>query len=88
MTMARFNHDSRLKSDLIYQPISKSQFLNGFNRLGAPRPTIKINTSKSFFKRRRKLSKIIYSVSMYNVYVTGKMDVLGKTVLPRQNGFA
>ena len=22
------------------------------------------------------------------IYVTGKMDVLGKTVLPRQNGFA
>ena len=23
-----------------------------------------------------------------HIYVTGKMDVLGKTVLPRQNGFA
>ena len=23
-----------------------------------------------------------------SIYVTGKMDVLGKTVLPRQNGFA
>ena len=27
-------------------------------------------------------------VFLYDIYVTAKMDVLGKTVLPRQNGFA
>ena len=32
------------------------------------------------------LAKKIFSKSF--IYVTGKMDVLGKTILPRQNGFA
>ena len=46
--------------------------------------------SIDFSTKLLNLEKFLLSFEQYRIYiyVTGKMDLLGKTVLPRQNGFA
>ena len=47
-----------------------------------------IYTRTIFYATRSRKYILHYVFDYVDVYVTAKMDVLGKTVLPRQNGFA